>query len=280
MISIVEDYLSELVQSKLAVLKSQPQLANSILGLNNDMRERLKMFIQTTPINVIKGYPRGPAEFPCVCILLAGEEETQMGLGDYSEGDMVTYGQGSSKVEYIDRIGGDLTTPHCRVDHVPVVKVDEVVNLTSGSIIPEYAYYLANPDLGIITFSSDEWAVDGDLLDVRYSFMETSSQDLETMFEANYRLEVWTNNGDLTVYLYHLVKWAILSGRGFLDERGLFRQRVSGADFEPATSWFPEFVYRRALMFWCQTSASVPIEDVPFIQDVMVNQTIIVDTEE
>jgi hypothetical protein len=89
-------------------------------------------------------------------------------------------------------------------------------------------------------------------------------------------LEVWAKNADLTVELYHLVKWALLSGRDELVNDGLFRQKLSGSDFQPAPNYFPEFVYRRALTFWCQFLASTPTDGTRcsnFIQSITPNHT-------
>ena len=200
MIPLVEDYLSELIQSKTLFLKSNPDHIKNVISTSAARLDRLAAYLQANNIRVIKGYPRTPAELPCVCILLSGEDESQISLGDYEDFDD-----------------------------------------------PEQV---------------------------------AAEEHVEVLYECNYRLEAWSSNGDMTVDLYHIVKWALLSGRGFLDSKGLFRQKLGGADFEPATSYFPEFVYRRALTFWCQTIASVPVGDIPYITGVEVSQTIEIDTEE
>ncbi|MDP4224900.1 MAG: hypothetical protein Q8910_00825 [Bacteroidota bacterium] len=171
MINIIEDTLSQLIDTKLKYLSANPSFISAILNIDSTKASRLTQYLQTTPIKIIRGFPRTQAELPGICILLSNEEETQESLGNVS-------------------------------------------------------------------------------------FDETQT---ETIYSSDYRLEIWTENGDLTVQLYHLLKWCILSGRDDLANVGMFNQRIGGTDFEPAPEYFPIFVYRRALTFWCQSVVSVPI---------------------
>lgn len=187
MIPLIEDYLSQLIQNRLSYLKSDPSFLGKLLPLDNEVLNRFSSYLNSTKISVKRGYPRTPAELPAICILLSGEEEEQVSLGDIGEEDE----------------------------------------------------------------------------DIK----------MEVLYECNYRIEVWTTNGDLTVWLYHLLKWALLSGRDWLLLQGLLRQKLSGSDFEPVPAYFPEFVYRRALSFWCQVIPHIPMEeDLPLIGSVYVNQ--------
>ena len=279
MIPVVDDYLSELIQEKMSYLKNNVALTDSLLGLNANRLNSLKTYLAQNQVRITKGYPRTPAELPCVCILLSNEEETQMGLGDYGEGTYDTENQGKAEADVVFPISGDdIPYPYCRVTGFsPLTSIRSVTNVSTGWSIPSSHYYLANGEMGLIAFTSTEYVEDGDVVEVDFDYWQYSSEDLETMFDLNFRLEVWTSNGDLTVELYHLVKWALLSGRDDLVQKGLFRQRLSGTDFEPATSWFPEFVYRRALSFWCQAANSVPLQQVEYIQSVGTNQSVIVE---
>ena len=42
--------------------------------------------VKNTPIDVTMNYPREDSQFPCVCILLRAEEETDILLGDFLSG--------------------------------------------------------------------------------------------------------------------------------------------------------------------------------------------------
>jgi hypothetical protein len=66
--------------------------------------------------------------------------------------------------------------------------------------------------------------------------------------ESNYRIEAWTDNADLAVYMYIIAKWAMFVSRHEMLEAGFVIPNISGADLEPAPDYFPQFIYRRALM--------------------------------
>lgn len=81
-----------------------------------------------------------------------------------------------------------------------------------------------------------------------YDDDELDEEVYGTLCVAQYRIETWTNNADLTVLLYQLLKWIILSSRDALDQAGLTRQSISGTDLEPVPLQIPELIYRRALI--------------------------------
>lgn len=66
--------------------------------------------------------------------------------------------------------------------------------------------------------------------------------------EATYRIECWSDNGDLTAYMYTLAKYAMLVSRTEMISNGLLLPKISAADLEPVPDYFPIFVYRRAMM--------------------------------
>lgn len=66
--------------------------------------------------------------------------------------------------------------------------------------------------------------------------------------KATFRLECWSDNGDLTTYMYTLLKWCILSARHQMLDKGLVDISISAGDLEPVPDYFPAFVYRRSLM--------------------------------
>lgn len=70
-----------------------------------------------------------------------------------------------------------------------------------------------------------------------------------TRMNTQYRIEVWSTNGDLTVMLYHLLQYILVSERDNLNLQDVLLQNIGGADLEPLPEYLPEFVYRRALMF-------------------------------
>jgi hypothetical protein len=277
MIPLVEDYLNELLTSRIQYLKNNPQFLTRILGTSKDQIDSLNEFLAKTPVKVIQGWPRTPADVPSICILLANEDESQIGLGDYIDDEEIIIKSDTQDCQVVSG-GSEIPYDHTYLPIVPVVEVEKVVNKTTGEIVDPNSYWITNEYLGLLSFSDE--VSDKDQLSVTFSFKSSSEVGTEVLYEGNYRIETWTSNGSLTVYLHNIVKWALLSGRDDLGKKGLFRQKLGGADFEPATSWMPEFVYRRALTFWCQYSPSVPVEDIPYIQGVYVDQTVSLDTKE
>lgn len=87
-----------------------------------------------------------------------------------------------------------------------------------------------------------------------------SQEHITSSYSLSYRIECWATNGDLVVQLYNILKWILLSSRGELVALGMYLQSLSGADYEPAPSFFPEFVYRRSLSLEGETSISLPLE--------------------
>lgn len=84
---------------------------------------------------------------------------------------------------------------------------------------------------------------------------EIMGMDLEVNYhvdtiyvDSTYRIEVWSDNSDLAVYMYILAKWAMLVSRKEMLENNFLLPKVTGADLEPVPDYFPVFVYRRALM--------------------------------
>lgn len=274
MIPVVEDYLSELMTKKIQFIRENPNELGNILGISKAKLDNLKEFFQSRTLNIRLGFPRTPIELPCVSILLSNEDETQVGLGDYSE-DYIA-GQTNNVTEtvnVVDTIGGLLNAPYIIITGVPIKEISSMINMSTGVEITEDEYEIINQATGLIQISGGQ-VEHGDSIEVVYSVFESIREQLEVLYESSYRLEVWSQNADLTVELYHLVKWALLSGRDELVGDGLFRQKLSGSDFQPAPNYFPEFVYRRALTFWCQFLASTPTDapELHFIQSITANQ--------
>lgn len=272
MIPIVEDYLSDLIESKLAYLKANPDHLNGILSTSANKLGSLKTFIQSNNVKVVRGYPRDQTILPCICILLSDEEETQDGLGDYGEGTDYT-AEITEQVTVIDVPDGRLPIPYAEVSNKPMVSISSVIHNELGTELDPTDYFMYNEIRGWIGLPTGI-AEDGDTLTVTYTYKSSATEEIEVLYDSNFRLEVWTENGDLTVHLYHILKWILLSGRDHLiGDYDLIQQRLSGADFEPVPSYFPSFVYRRALKFWCQFITSASTEDVIYISNVETNQT-------
>ena len=75
---------------------------------------------------------------------------------------------------------------------------------------------------------------------------ELSTHIAGTYMNSTYRIECWSDNGDLTAYMYTILKWAMLTSRSAMFELGWVNVQLSGTDLEPVPDYMPTFVYRRA----------------------------------
>lgn len=67
-----------------------------------------------------------------------------------------------------------------------------------------------------------------------------------TFMNSNYRIECWSDNGDLTAYMYIILKWCLWGSRQQMLDLGWVNIKLSGTDLEPVPDYFPIFIYRRA----------------------------------
>lgn len=67
-----------------------------------------------------------------------------------------------------------------------------------------------------------------------------------TYMNSNYRIECWSDNGDLTSYMYVILKWCLWSSRQQMFDLGWVNVRLSGLDLEPVPDYMPVFIYRRS----------------------------------
>lgn len=68
-----------------------------------------------------------------------------------------------------------------------------------------------------------------------------------TYMNSNYRIECWSDNGDLTAYMYVILKWCLWSSRQDMLNLGWVNITLSGTDLEPVPDYMPVFIYRRSL---------------------------------
>ena len=75
---------------------------------------------------------------------------------------------------------------------------------------------------------------------------ELSTYLADTFMNGTYRIECWSDNGDLTAYMYIILKWCLWSSRNQMFELGSVNPTLSGTDLEPVPDYMPVFIYRRA----------------------------------
>jgi len=260
MIPVIEDYLSELIEAQFTRLYTTPTLVNTMLiNRANRLSELLALLQSGTQIPIIWGYPRPTAQLPVICLMLSEDDEEELGLGDeddylYDETTSTVTGESQSVVYQPGAVYNNI--PYIQVANPNVYSISSITNTSTNTTLDPSAYYLADATPGYITLDPSVVS-DGDTLQVTYDYMANGNDpDTEVMYSSNFKIEVWSNNGVLTSQLYNLLKWALIDGRETLLGDGLFRQKLGGSDLYPAPQYFPSFVYRRALTFWCQYKAS------------------------
>ena len=67
-----------------------------------------------------------------------------------------------------------------------------------------------------------------------------------SFMNATYRIECWSDNGDLTAYMYAILKWCLWSSRKEMLQLGWNNIKLEGTDLEPVPDYMPIFIYRRA----------------------------------
>lgn len=274
MIPVIEDYLTELISKRLKRLKDNPSLIAKILRISEGKTTRLQSYLGNpdSKIAVVKGYPRPDAQIPCYAVLLAEEEETQDGLGDYDELGDYSVGDATEEATVVEGASGPL---QIQLSKMPLEYIESIQNNSTGVWLRPDEYEVVDPYKGIVGFFTSN-IEEGDSVTVKYNYRETASEGIITLFSATFRVEAWSANADLTGEMYHLLKWCLLSGRDELgNDRLLIRQKMSGGDLNPAPDYMPTFVYRRGLNFWCQYESSIATEDVKYITDVDSHMTVV-----
>lgn len=167
MFLMVETLLSQVIQNQLNTFRQNPTLLDTIFsGVDPATQNQAKNYILNNQLNVVRGFPRDPAQLPAYSIVLGSEREEVEAIGQYLFDDT-----------------------------------------------------------------------------------DNSQELYGTLYNAQYRIEVWTDNADLTIVLYNLLKWILLANRSYLESQGITRQTLMGTDFEPIKTELPLLIYRRAVVF-------------------------------
>jgi hypothetical protein len=73
------------------------------------------------------------------------------------------------------------------------------------------------------------------------------------IWQHQYIVMMVTENPDLTLYYYQILKSIILNALGYFTDRGLFAIQVGGQDLVPDPAYLPEHLWVRQLTFGCQS---------------------------
>ena len=174
--------------------------------------EQFSTLIENTPIDITINYPREDSQFPCIAILLRAEEET-----DVFVGDLLSSGYDDS---------GSLFG-------------SEGMFYTEGESSSATSY-----GLGGVTAQAQEIA---DIPKIFDKSKLVYKERRGSGFSCSYLLQVMTDNQDFTVFLYHLVRYIILSNITMFTVNGIHQLRLSGTDFLPQAAQQPNFVFMRGI---------------------------------
>lgn len=266
MIPIVEDLLSNIVEEKLKWLRTNPDIVDRIFrNASVTSRSRLKEYIKTNGIKVMRGFPIDRTHLPSYVIMLGVERETQQSLGNYI---------GDDDLFSLKEVQGEVQTIK-KHKHFFVVKTEnaplyEVESIEYNGVVYESKFEFWDDAKGILLLTFPVDLEKAGEVKINYTYKDEGAEEYGSFFHTEYRIETWTNNGDLTVILYHLLKWIMLSSRDKLHKEGLEIQNLGGLDFEPAPEYFPDFVYRRALTFECVVENTYQ-KEYGFIKDIDIN---------
>lgn len=229
------------------------KLVASVLNVDETRATRFANMLKNKPPVIRRGYPRQPTELPCICIMLAGEEESQSGLGDHNDEPLQIIQREDTEYSQLQIVDG---IPTVMVDKIPLLQVNRIYDPVTEVDITDYV--VTDPARGKIQIFTMSGLEEGKTLAIEFSHMNTIASSIESKYQLNYRVEIWTNNGDYTVELYHIVKAMLLQGRQHLVDVGLVKQSIKGTDFQPVPSFFPEFVYRRGISLSGESLVSIP----------------------
>lgn len=153
-------------------------------------------------------------------------------------------------VDYIFQTGNPETNQRLK-DLLTVQKLRVVIGFPKEqTTLPAYVITLA-PEQEQPSGLGDNFEIYGDEEDEEDSVETITHKYLDhflssTFMNATYRIECWSDNGDLTAYMHSILKWCIFTSRKELLLAGFNNIVVSGSDLEPVPDYMPIFIYRRA----------------------------------
>lgn len=241
MIPIVEELLENTIRTHLNLLKSNPEIIETIFCYSNTAYiKEFRDFITNNDIEIIKNFPRTTQKFPCYCIMLGDESESSESLGEFLEVSSDVLANTNTYQVLQDANGNFYIDTH----KTQIVSVDVITNLTTGKEIQNCAY---DPSVAGRIMLQENAALN-DTVEATIIYTQDGINKSGTMMEFSYRIECWADNSNLVVYMYHLLKFIMLYKRQLLIENGIVNFTVKGTDLEPIPDYMPTFIFRRSLI--------------------------------
>ena len=257
MIHITEDLLYEVLHREIIFLKNNPDeiLNNFYIGSKSN-REKLVKYLtnKENQLFLEHNYPRDPARVPTISIILGGETSTPEGLGSLLLEE--------TQQEYIDKVE-DLTPIYDLNNHL-ILQTSNYpisdVSVSNGTHIIT-SFDISKYNSGKISSPSINFR-EGNSYRVQYKYLKEIRSNTGMQYDVQYRIEIYTQNADLTTLLYSLVKYILLKNIVTLEDVGYRLINISGTDFEPMPDYFPGiFLYRRTVIFNAKIVDSIQSSD-------------------
>lgn len=273
MLPIPEEILTQIIESKLKSIREDLDIIDRIFpNATIQNRNRLKEYLRKNKLIVLRGYPRDVAQIPCYVIMLGGEREKETAIGSFLEDTDIVETALEQEYQKVIKFRGDKIA--FQVAKKPITNdIEALKSLTINFNGVEYDY----TNLKVVDYNKGIIQINDDLQDIIHVDDEVFIQYVRnvsgtewegTRMTAQFRIETWTNNGDLTVMLYHLLKFIILSSRDELNGWQFLEQALGGTDFEPLAEYLPEFIYRRILTLEFSYEMYYDVK-FPFISEVI-----------
>lgn len=194
-------------------------------------------YLQLMIVNKLKFLKKHPSIIDR--IFYTGKRETLTSLKDFIK---------NKPIKVIIGYPKDQTSLPC---YVITLAPENEVPLGLGDGTDEFIDY--EKGLGGL-MDEEEDATDGDSsveLSEEEELMERAISEMSvhlngTYMNSTYRIECWSDNGDLTAYMYIILKWCLWTSRQEMLSMGWVNITLSGTDLEPVPDYMPVFVYRRS----------------------------------
>lgn len=257
MIHITEDLLYEIIQREIIFLKNNPsELINNFYIGSKSNTEKLSKYLtnKDNQLYLEHNYPRDPARVPTISIILGNENSSPEGLGSLLLDETVQ--------EYID-IEEELS-PIYNIDNSLILQtthypISDVAVSNGNTIITDFDTSKYNS--GKISSSYIKFK-EGNTYKVKYKYLKEERSNTGMQYDVQYRIEIYSQNADLTTLLYSLVKYILLKNIVTLEDVGYRLINISGTDFEPMPDYFPGiFLFRRTVIFTAKIVDSIQSSD-------------------
>ena len=277
MIEISEKVIVNSLKAGLRVVRENNELFDRIFKrLNITESQKLKQYIKNDTVHITQGYPTNRAKLPCYAVMLGGENEDQHYLGDFSNeiGDASDFYEGDDPGELVIEERLQVRKRGTLVEIITNKKnVVAVTNIADedGNPLDLKGMEVEDARRGIISIAGTD-LVNGEWVDVSYVYKEKGFSSYGAMFQKQYRIEIWSPNGDLVTHLYHLLKWILMFSKPQFYEAGWVDVSLGGADLEPIEGFESEVAFRRAASLSFSIEETYELEE-HYIQDIKVFYT-------